>query len=340
MCQYASCLGIYFVGCSAGCCLIPFCMREFKDFTHKCPTCTVLTAGIQFSGFLVAYLLQTEKFYDILGGINFLALGIYSAIDGEFEGGRWIDDKRKVAFTVAFCMSRAWLLIFLAWRAHERNGDARFDGVKDKFGMFLVYWTVQAVWVFCISLPVILVNSSDIRSSQDSTFSVLDWITIVGFYASIIFEIVADIQKSVWVKAGRKGGFCTVGVWSLSRHPNYAGEILQWWCAFWFAFGSGTGWNDAQWWTSIISPLVTMQILLNTGGTGVLNANGKGLKRYYDKYPEEYAAYRESTSILWPLPCGVYKYVPMFLKRTIFCDFKMYEYNMAGEEKPLLMSSV
>ena len=39
VCQYASCLGLYFFGCSAGCCLIPFCMSDLKDFTHKCPDC-------------------------------------------------------------------------------------------------------------------------------------------------------------------------------------------------------------------------------------------------------------------------------------------------------------
>ena len=64
---------------------------------------------------------------------------------------------------------------------------------------------------------------------------------------------------------------------------------------------------------------MTMHILLNTPGTGVPNANGKSLKRYYDKFPEEYAKYREETSILSPM-IG-YKYVPMFLKRTIFFDF-------------------
>lgn len=69
-----------------------------------------------------------------------------------------------------------------------------------------------------------------------------------------------------------------------------------------------------------------MQILLNTPATGVYNANGKSLKRYYDKVPEEYALYRKRTSILIPLPCGVYQFVPMFLKRTVFFDFKRYEY--------------
>lgn len=33
-----------------------------------------ITALIQGGGFLVAYALQTETFYDILGGVNFLAL--------------------------------------------------------------------------------------------------------------------------------------------------------------------------------------------------------------------------------------------------------------------------
>jgi len=68
-----------------------------------------------------------------------------------------------------------------------------------------------------------------------------------------------------------------------------------------------------------------MQILLFTSGTGVANANGKGLKRYYDACPEEYTDYRKKTSIL--IPMIGYQYVPLFLKRTIFLDLKSYEYK-------------
>jgi steroid 5-alpha reductase family enzyme len=280
-----------------------------------------ITAGIQFLGFLVAYKLQTEKFYDILGGFNFLVLGIYSAIDGEYPGGAWYENTRKVCATIIFSLSRAWLLLFLAWRAHERGGDARFDEVKDKFGMFLLYWFVQAIWVFCISLPIIFINSSDKAFDGLST---LDYICIVAFAFAVVFEIVSDVQKALWVKAGREGGFCQVGVWKYSRHPNYFAEMLQWWAAWGLAFGSGSGWGDAQWWVSILSPVITMNILLNTAGTGVANANGKNLKRYYDHYPD-YARYRKETSIL--IPMIGYKYVPMFLKRTIFFDFARYEYR-------------
>lgn len=76
---------------------------------------------------------------------------------------------------------------------------------------------------------------------------------------------------------------------------------------------------------------MTMLILLVTPATGVMNANGKNLKRYYDKCPVEYAKYREETSILIPVPCGLYKFVPMFLKRVLFFDWKMYEYEYTGD---------
>jgi len=72
-----------------------------------------------------------------------------------------------------------------------------------------------------------------------------------------------------------------------------------------------------------------MQILLNTDGTGVPNANGKSLKRYYDRFPEDYTKYRKETSIL--LPMIGYKYVPMFFKRTIFFDFARFEYKPQEE---------
>jgi steroid 5-alpha reductase family enzyme len=284
-----------------------------------------ITACIQLLGFAAAYQLQTETFYDVLGGINFLVLGAYSAYAGQDIDNNWfwINDDRKVANTVIFSCSRAWLLVFLAWRAHERGGDSRFDDVKDKFGLFLLYWTVQGVWVFTISMPAVFVNAV---AAEPKEFSALDSISIAAWAFGVVYEIIADVQKASWVRNGRQGTFCQVGVWSFSRHPNYFAEILQWLSAWLFAYGScSSGTFNYQWFFSILSPLFTMHILLNTGGTGVMHANGKNLKRYYDVCPEEYARYRENTSIL--IPFVGYKHVPKFLKRTIFLDLERYEYK-------------
>jgi len=290
---------------------------------------TIITLCIQVGGFFVAYALQTEKFYDILGGANYLAVAGWSMY---YTTGMSFSNSRKSINTVLFLCSRSWLLLFLAWRAHERGGDSRFDGVKDKFWKFFQYWFVQGMWVMLISMPVLFVNSSTV---EKPTFSWLDSFMLVGFAIGILIEAIADIQKAIWVKGGRKGTFCKEGVWSLSRHPNYFGEILQWWCAWVFAYSSsewkGAGYLDALWWACIVSPLFTMHILLNLPPTGIANAEGKNLKRYYDKTPEEYAKYRENTSIL--IPMIGYKYVPLFLKRTIFFDFARYEYKPKNGKK-------
>jgi steroid 5-alpha reductase family enzyme len=48
---------------------------------------------------------------------------------------------------------------------------------------------------------------------------------IVGF----ITESTADFQKSAFKSdAKNKGRFIDTGLWSVSRHPNYFGEILMW----------------------------------------------------------------------------------------------------------------
>jgi len=95
--------------------------------------------------------LKTEKFYDIFGGLNYLILALLSAILGATGDGvlQWVDDPRKILATILFGVSRGWLLMFLAWRAHERKGDSRFDEVLGKNGgtpqpvNFLVYWMAQ-----------------------------------------------------------------------------------------------------------------------------------------------------------------------------------------------------
>ena len=82
----------------------------------------IITFSIQFSGFIVAAILQTEIFYDILGGINFLVLAALAAL----AAGAGADDatttNNDLIFIILFAISRGWLLLFLAWKAHDRKG--------------------------------------------------------------------------------------------------------------------------------------------------------------------------------------------------------------------------
>lgn len=156
-----------------------------------------ITVGIQFCGFVVAFVLKTETFFDFLGGINFLTLGVYSAL----AGPNWEEDYRKIACTVIFFCSRLWLLLFLAWRAFERGGDSRFDEFIDKFWIFLGVWMFQAIWVFVISLPVVFVNSS----SYNVEFSPFDYVTIIAFALGVL---AGEIFLSVSTKNVRFSVVC------------------------------------------------------------------------------------------------------------------------------------
>ena len=64
-----------------------------------------------------------------------------------------------------------------------------------------------------ISLPMLFVNSSNVRKPE---FSPYDVAMAVFFGIGVLTEIVADIQKAVCVKNGRQGNCCEAGVWKYS----------------------------------------------------------------------------------------------------------------------------
>lgn len=275
----------------------------------------LLTYGLQFAGFLAASALQTEVFYDILGGMNFLLLAWL---------GYSSSSERLWYLTILFCVSRGWLLVFLAWRAHNRKGDSRFDEVITKPMRFFVFWMVQATWVYLISLPLLVVQKTTgiADDDNDTLLTNTDYLLFFGFAFSIYLEISSDIQKTRWILDGRRGGFCQVGWWKYSRHPNYAGEIFQWL----FAAILGCNSNSMSSFLSFLSPLFTMTILLTMSATGVCNAEGKNLKRYYESdNANEYTVYRQSTSPL--IPMIGYATIPMSIKRALLFEWERYEYK-------------
>ena len=94
----------------------------------------------------------------------------------------------------------------------------------------------------------------------------------------------ADYQKTKFRSvASNKNKFITTGLWSLSRHPNYLGEIVLW---FGIALMSFSNLNGLQYIT-LISPVFTYWLLVYVSGIKILETSGKkkwGHLKTYNNY--------------------------------------------------------
>ena len=86
-------------------------------------------------------------------------------------------------------------------------------------------WTLQGLWVFITLLPTLMLNESKNRRPV----GLQDYVGWSMWAVGILFEAVADWQKTAFkADPANKGQFINTGLWSISRHPNYFGEILLW----------------------------------------------------------------------------------------------------------------
>ena len=89
-------------------------------------------------------------------------------------------------------------------------------------------------------LPSLMMILSEKKQPSIGTQDYLGWsMWLVGF----VMETLADYQKTQFrLNPANKDMFISTGVWSISRHPNYFGEILLWFGLFVSASSSFTNW--------------------------------------------------------------------------------------------------
>ena len=191
----------------------------------------------------------------------------------------------------------AWALrlgTFLVVRIHHDGGrDSRFDGVRDNPPKFLLFWTIQGVWVWVTALPLWLVNGAGAGQPP------MGWLSFLGvalWAVGFAVEATADWQKWQWKQdPGNKGKWIDTGLWSLSRHPNYCGEITMWGAFYVVAAGALRGWQLAA---AAASPLFVAFLLLKVSGVPLLRRAAR--KRWGGD--AAYQAYVARTRLLLPLP--------------------------------------
>lgn len=230
---------------------------------------------------------RTEKYYDLTGSITFLTtltLSLY-LIDGTIS-------TRQIILSAFVAIWSARLGSFLFTRIHNNNGiDSRFTAIKPSRPRFLMAWTLQGTWVFITMLPVLILHQS--KSNVD--LGLLDKIGISFWIVGFVFEVIADYQKSAFRSiATNKEKWVSSGLWRLSRHPNYFGEILLWTGVALSAF-SGLPLRLGSLFV-FLSPVLVAMLLIFVSGIHLLEL--KADEKFGNN--EAYKKYKVETPVLVP----------------------------------------
>jgi len=151
--------------------------------------------------------------------------------------------------------------LVLLWAARLTwNWMRRWNGLKDEDWRYADYRRLGAgywpmsflgfhmmptvlVFIACLSLVPAL-------SPASRGVGILDALAVLVTAAAILVEAGADRQLRRFLSSARSPGqILDTGVWALSRHPNYFGEVLFWWGLWLFGLAA----DPSRWWT-IVGP--------------------------------------------------------------------------------------
>jgi len=172
---------------------------------------------INFVAYLIAYWKQTDHLTDLTYNLSFLLAVAYLFFSSE----------RGLGETLVFAMVAVWAIrlgAYLFKRINKMGRDKRFDEMRPSAMRFLGFWSLQTISIWIILIPVIRFFQSETAFKSIALIGCTIW--LLGF----LLETIADQQKFRFKnKAENKGKFIQTGLWRVSRHPNYLGEMLCWW---------------------------------------------------------------------------------------------------------------
>lgn len=175
-------------------------------------------------------------------------------------------------------------------RNRGKPEDKRYVEMREKWGSeagwrtYVHVFLSQGFLLLLIATPVIFANYTNVRDVIITPWQVLGLlIWTLGFF----FESLGDRQLSRFIRNPKnKGHLMTSGLWKYTRHPNYFGEVTQWWGIYLISLAT---WPAL---IGVIGPITISILILKVSGIPMLERKMKANPEFED--------YTRRTSIFFP----------------------------------------
>lgn len=234
--------------------------------------------------FVISLRKKRNDVADVAWGLGFVFLAWASFVLSEHHGIR----------SLFVCGLVSLWGLRLASHIYRRNAgkpeDYRYQQWRKDWGKwfylrsYFQVFILQGILLYLIVLPVLVINgyTGPARGALDIIGAVI-W--VIGFY----FEAVGDAQLARFLKnPAHKGKLMQTGLWAYTRHPNYFGEVTQWWGIWLLALSMPYGF------LTVIGPLTITTLILKVSGIPML-------EKKMASHPD-FAQYARRVRAFLPLP--------------------------------------
>jgi steroid 5-alpha reductase family enzyme len=245
-------------------------------------TLAVVLWGYMSVWFLISLIWRRNDVADVAWGLGFVLLAWTSFFLSGGSGLRGV---------LAGILVSIWG-IRLSWHIHARHRgkpeDFRYMAWRREWGSWFYarsyaqVYLLQGAFLFLVALPVLLINRN-----SGGRFGFLEVMGVCVWLIGFLFETVGDAELARFASDPRnRGKILQTGLWQYTRHPNYFGEVLQWWGIWLLAVGVPGGWY------SIVGPLTITFLILKVSGIPMLE------KKMAEN--PDFAKYKRRTNVFVP----------------------------------------